>query len=73
MNMPGFSAEASLYKTSGSYRMAGALGQADAAIRPAALDAECVLEWGGAYCRRQCGSSRTCYTRCIEHHCRWFA
>ena len=71
MNMPGFSAQASLYKTSGSYRIAGALGQADTAIRPAAIDFDCAEA-----CRSLCESSiqpRTCFNRCVTIHCRWFA
>ena len=35
MNMPGFTAEASLYGGSGHYRTAGAHTQADGAIQPA--------------------------------------
>jgi hypothetical protein len=35
MNIPGFTAEASLYRESGHYRMAGAHTHADGAIQPA--------------------------------------
>jgi hypothetical protein len=34
MRLPGFSAEASLYKTSGNYRMSGTFGQANGTIQP---------------------------------------
>jgi len=35
LNIPGFSAETSLYKTSRHYRMIGKFGQADGTIYPA--------------------------------------
>ena len=35
MRLPGFTAEASLYKTSQSYQMTGSLVQADGGIHPA--------------------------------------
>ncbi len=35
MNMPGFTAEATLYRESGQYRTAGAHTRADGAIQPA--------------------------------------
>ena len=38
MNIPGFTAEASLYGKSGNYRTAGAHTQADGAIQPAIFD-----------------------------------
>jgi len=37
MSMPGFTAEASLYPTSGHYRLVGTRGQADGAIHPSQL------------------------------------
>jgi len=41
MRMPAFSAEASLYQTSGYYRMVGAPIQAEGAIQLAAIGGSC--------------------------------
>jgi hypothetical protein len=42
MSMPGFTAEASLYKTGGYYHIAGTLNQGEAAIQPA----QQFIDWG---------------------------
>jgi hypothetical protein len=41
MNIPGFTAEASLYRDSGQYQMAGAHTHADGAIQPAISRSNC--------------------------------
>jgi len=63
MNMPGFTAEASLYKTSRHYSMAGTVDQSSGTIYPAILR--------GANCFRNCLNSLCvreddpyCYDNC---------
>ena len=57
MNMPGFTAEASLYKMSGNYRMIGTFDQGGEAIRPASCDRGCI-----SYCQNQLRNcDNTCY------------
>jgi hypothetical protein len=49
MNMPGFTAETSLYRESGRYRMAGAYTHADGAIQSAIY-----RDYSYASCRSYC-------------------
>jgi len=62
MTMPGFTAEVSLYPTSGHYRLVRTHGQADGAIHPGQLSIPpwprpcytCCPEFGLGPCRRVC-------------------
>jgi hypothetical protein len=64
MNMPGFTAEASVYGTTQDYRLAEAFGLADASIQPASCVGvcfqACMMEGGiskaacMAMCRLEC-------------------
>jgi len=65
MNMPGFTAEASMYKTSGNYRMGRTFDSVEGGVQLAQDDCfsncmdECV---GGPLTTAQCSSS--CHRRC---------
>ena len=67
--MPGFTAEASVYRTAGHYRMTESPAQASGAIRPATfLDRRCY-----AACRGTCdcsGLSGSDFGRCLRE-CNW--
>jgi len=76
-NIPGFTAEASIYKTSDHYRMAKVFQQADGAVYPAvpcceihcdAVAQRCInicLERGGLNCEEMCEFAlRLCYRNC---------
>jgi hypothetical protein len=54
MKMPGFNAEASLYKTSERYHMVVPLSQTEEAIYPQLVDKECFDD---------------CHVKCIMKHC----
>ena len=67
MNMPGFTAEASLYQTSEHYHIGTNLAHVDgrshsAAILPSGLTwvVRCVRE-----CRVECGKDRFCLAKCL--------
>lgn len=78
MNMPGFTAEVSLYKAINHYHMVGAIHQDDGTVHPAQTesgDPFCVprcfracIEGGGSgfqcsqECRSECNPSITCGT-----------
>ncbi len=76
MNMPGFAAEASLSKTRGKYRVAGASGQNAAGVRVAAtlpgitipIDICALFPWLCNPCRRCYGLSgiarQSCFCVC---------
>lgn len=75
MNMPGFNAEASLYRTRRHYQMAGNPTQTDAAIYPARFrvrDAIKYLTWRSVWfdtysCCLDC--RRDCYAACSDSSC----
>lgn len=60
MNMPAFTAEASLYRNAGLYRMAGRFSQADVIVRPAIDRSNCYwnclgnCEDDSYYCGHNC-------------------
>ena len=79
-NIPGFTAEASLYKAINPYHMIGMLQQADGVIRPAQIASdpscfpecfrECIQEGippfqCGPACRRQCTPPRPSCGPCV--------
>jgi hypothetical protein len=73
MSMPGFSAEASLYKTSGRYHSAHAFTESGGnALLPAQWDGDC--DWRCFWdCQRRCpsvcGSDHECLVTCREFWC----
>ena len=75
INMPGFTAEASLYPTSRHYQMAQAPAQAGGAVRPAGfVDPGCYARchyWCGPDCRGLSGADlgrclRLCRQDCLR-------
>ena len=66
MNLPGFSAEASLYDASGHYYMTGHRDQADGALHPAQLGPSpcgaCQLRCN--FCDFRCNDPG-CFRRCV--------
>ena len=77
MHMPGFTAEASVYRTSRQYLMTEAPAQAGGTIHPAFLDRRCYTA-----CRSTCdcfglsGNTlgaclRQCNRECVEDCTRW--
>jgi hypothetical protein len=70
MNIPGFSAQASLYKTSGHYHSTHAFTESGGnALRPAqgpwGCNTRCLWDCR-RWCTRQCGSDRLCLLVCRE-------
>jgi hypothetical protein len=65
MNMPGFTAEASLYKTINHYHMIEAIHQADGTVHAAQLDLDCYSQ-----CISECiqsdGAGAQCGPACID-------
>ncbi len=61
MNIPGFSAEASLYKSGRTYRLEGGLAQSAGVIHPAGgLSPSGLLQ-----CLQSCGDDSDCFDCCI--------
>ena len=72
MNMPGFKAEASLYKTEATYSSAVTFGYADAGVYPADRYARCVsrcIRYNEPNARTQ-DDLRRIYDFCSQH-CRY--
>jgi modification target Cys-rich repeat protein len=66
MNLPGFSAEVSLYRTGGRYRTAGAPSPSRDTVRPAVIDENCYNDCYG-YCLNACYDSGGDWYSCSQH------
>jgi hypothetical protein len=68
INMPGFTAETSVYQTSRHYRMTEASALGGGAIRPSLLDRRCYTACKSTcYCLDLFGSARgACFRQCNQ-------
>ncbi len=69
INMPGFTAESSVYRTSGHYQMTAGFDANGGVVQPQACDADCARECGEGECgdltgRQRLQCLRQCFNRC---------
>ena len=74
MSMPGFAAEASVYRTNRTYRASTSAGAAGGAVYPSQAVGEVgrqIDPWGGGGNWWHCWNVRGCYICCSPYWCWW--